>query len=301
MDKMTEKARVGLIGVGLMGHGIGKNILAKGYPLAVLAHRNRAPVEDLVRLGAREAATPRAMAESCDAVILCVTGSPQVEETVYGSNGILAGLRPGLVIADCTTAEPSSTRKIAAEIVARGGRFADTPMVRTPKEAEAGKLALMVGGEKPVIEELRPILSCFADTIVYAGPVGTAHALKLVNNFIALGTAAVVAEAIVTAAKSGVDMKALRDIVTSGGGNSVMFERLIKVPLEDDDTAAKFAISNARKDLRYYTAIAEQLPVAAFLAEAVHQTFVLAENLGYGSRYIARLIDALNSVNRPPK
>jgi 3-hydroxyisobutyrate dehydrogenase-like beta-hydroxyacid dehydrogenase len=298
---MTEKVRVGLIGVGLMGHGIGKNILAKGYPLAVLAHRNRAPVEDLVKLGAREAVTPRAMAESCDVVILCVTGSPQVEETVYGSNGILAGLKPGLVIADCTTAEPSSTRKIAAEIGARGGRFADTPMVRTPKEAEAGKLALMVGGEKSVIEELRPILSCFADTIVYAGPVGTAHALKLVNNFIALGTAAVVAEAIVTAEKSGVDMKALRDIVTSGGGNSVMFERLIKVPLDDDDTAAKFAISNARKDLRYYTAIAEQLPVAAFLAEAVHQTFVLAENLGYGSRYIARLIDALNSVNRPPK
>ena len=78
-------------------------------------------------------------------------------------------------------------------------------------------------------------------------------------------------------------MTALRDIVVSGGANSVMFERLIKVPLDDDDSAAKFAISNARKDLRYYTSIAEQLPVAAFLAEAVHQTYVLADNLGYGA------------------
>ena len=114
---MAEKTRVGLIGVGLMGHGIGKNILAKGYPLAVLAHRNRAPVEDLLGRGAREATTPRAMAGNSDVIILCVTGSPQVEEAVYGENGLLAGLRPGLTIADCTTAEPHSTRRIAA-----GGR-----------------------------------------------------------------------------------------------------------------------------------------------------------------------------------
>lgn len=298
---MAEKTRVGLIGVGLMGHGIGKNILARGYPLAVLAHRNRAPVEDLVGRGAREVATPRAMAESCEIIILCVTGSPQVEEAVYGENGILAGLKQGLTIADCTTAEPHSTRKIAADVASRGGRFADTPMVRTPKEAEEGKLALMVAGDKAVIEHLRPILSCFADTIVYAGDVGAAHALKLVNNFIALGTAAVVSEAIVTAAKAGVDMTALRDIVVSGGGNSVMFERLIRVPLDDDDSAAKFAIGNARKDLRYYTSIAEQLPVAAFVAEAVHQTYVLADNLGYGARYVPRLIDALASVNATGK
>ncbi len=298
---MAGKTRVGLIGVGLMGHGIGKNILARGYPLTVLAHRNRAPVEDLLGRGAREAATPRAMAEDSDVIILCVTGSPQVEEAVYGENGVLAGLRPGLTIADCTTAEPHSTRRIAAEVAARGGRFADTPMVRTPKEAEEGKLALMVGGEKAVIEELRPILSCFADTIVYAGEVGAAHALKLVNNFIALGTAAVVSEAIVTAARSGIDMTALRDIVMSGGARSVMFERLINVPLSNDDSSAKFAISNARKDLRYYTSIAEQLPVAAFVAEAVHQTYILADNLGYGARYVPRLIDALTSINAPGK
>jgi 3-hydroxyisobutyrate dehydrogenase-like beta-hydroxyacid dehydrogenase len=295
---MAEKRLVGLIGAGLMGHGIGKNILAGGYPLSVMAHRNRAPVDDLIGRGAKEVASPAAMAQASDVILLCVTGTPQVEETIYGEKGILAGLKPGLIVADCTTAEPYSTRKIAADIAARGGRFADTPMVRTPKEAEEGKLALMVAGDKAVIEELRPILSCFADTIVYAGEVGAAHALKLVNNFIAIGTAAVVAEAIVTAAKSGIDMKALRDIVVSGGARSVMFERLIKVPLDDDDSAAKFAIRNARKDLRYYTRIAEEVPVSAFLAEAVHQTFIMAENLGYGERYIARLIDALASVNR---
>jgi 3-hydroxyisobutyrate dehydrogenase-like beta-hydroxyacid dehydrogenase len=175
-------------------------------------------------------------------------------------------------------------------------------MTRTPKEAEAGKLGLMVGGDKAVLESIRPVLDCFADTIVYSGAVGAAHQLKLINNFLSISNAAIAAEAITVAAKAGVSMQALHDIVTSGGANSVMFERLIKVPLSDDDTAAKFAIKNARKDLRYYTNMTEQLPVASFLAEQVHQLLVLAENQGYGERYIPRMIDAmmaLNGVKKP--
>ncbi|HEY7764562.1 MAG TPA: NAD(P)-binding domain-containing protein, partial [Aestuariivirgaceae bacterium] len=128
---MTVK-RIGLIGAGLMGHGIGKNIVENGLALAVMAHRNRAPVEDLLRRGATEVATPREMAQGADLVILCVTGSPQVEETVYGEKGLLAGLRQGLVIADCTTAEPQSTLRIAADVAKKGGHFLDAPMTRTP-------------------------------------------------------------------------------------------------------------------------------------------------------------------------
>ena len=103
------KQRVGLIGAGLMGHGIGKNIVTKGYPLTVVAHRNRAPVEDLLAKGAKEAKTARQVTEASDVVILCVTGSPQVEEAVYGKDGVLEGVRSGTVIVDCSTAEPGST------------------------------------------------------------------------------------------------------------------------------------------------------------------------------------------------
>ena len=293
---MTIK-RVGLIGVGLMGHGIGKNILEKGYHLTVMAHRNRAPVDDLVARGAHERNNPLAIAKESDLVILCVTGSPQVEHIVHGEYGLINAMRPGLVIADCSTAEPDSTKKLAADVEAKGGHFVDTPMTRTPKEAEAGKLGLMTGGPEEVIARIRPVLDCFADTIVHAGPVGSAHQLKLINNFLSICHAAVAAEAITVAAKAGVDMQALKDIVMSGGAASVMFGRLINVPLADDDSHAKFAIRNARKDLRYYTNMTEQLPATSFLAETAHQITVMADNMGYGERFIPRLIDVLMQVN----
>jgi len=134
------------------------------------------------------------------------------------------------------------------------------------------------------------VLETFADLIVPTGSVGTAHQVKLLNNFLSLGHAAIAAEAITVAAKAGVNMEALRDVIMGGGAASVMFGRLINVPLHDDDSHAKFAIRNARKDLRYYTNMTEQMPVASFLAEQVHQTFVLADSLGYGEKYVPRLI-----------
>jgi len=293
---MTIK-RVGLIGAGLMGHGIGKNVLAKGYHLVVMAHRNRGPVDDLIARGASERASPRAIAEETDMVILCVTGTPQIEALIYGESGLLGAVRPGLVIADCSTAEPASTVKIAADVESKGGHFVDTPMTRTPKEAQSGTLGLMVGGPADVLARIRPVLDCFADTIVHAGAVGAAHRLKLINNFLAICHAAAAAEAITVAAKAGVDMRALRDIVMAGGAASTMFSRLINVPLHDDDSHAQFAIRNARKDLRYYTNMTEQLPIASFLAETTHQITVMADNLGYGERFVPRLIDVLMKVN----
>jgi 3-hydroxyisobutyrate dehydrogenase-like beta-hydroxyacid dehydrogenase len=293
---MTKK-KIGLIGAGLMGHGIGKNIVTKGYALTVLAHRNRAPIDDLIAKGAKEGKTARAIAEASDVVFLCVTGSPQVEDTIFRKDGLLEGLRPGMIVADCSTAEPSSTAKVAEAIQAKGAHFVDTPLVRTPKEAEEGKLGLMTGGDEKVLKDIRPILDCFADTIIHAGPVGAGHTLKLINNFIAIGTAAVVAEGIAAGLKARVDMKALNDIVMAGGAKSVMFERIIKVPLADDDSAAKFAIDNARKDIRYYTNMTETMPLASPVAEAVHQTLVLAAAQGYGPKYVPRLVNLVCQLN----
>ncbi len=293
---MTIKT-VGLIGVGLMGHGIGKNILEKGFALNVMAHKNREPVDDLVKRGARELKTPADIAKDSDLVILCVTGTPQVEESVYGANGLASAARNGMIIADCSTAVPDSTKRISADLAAKGVHFVDTPMTRTPKEAEAGKLGLMVGGPIDVIDSIRPVLNCFADLIVHTGAVGTAHQVKLINNFLSMGHAAMAAEAITVAAKAGIDMTALRDVIMGGGAASVMFGRLINVPLHDDDSHAKFAIRNGRKDLRYYTNMTENMPVTSFLGETVHQTFVLADNMGYGEKYVPRLIDVLGKLN----
>lgn len=238
----ANRTRVGLIGPGLMGHGIGKNIVEKGFPLKVLGHRNREPVEDLLGRGAKEAGSPRDIAETCDAAIICVTGSPQVEAVVYGEQGLLEGMGPGFTVLDCTTADPTSTRRVAEAVSGRGGHYLDTPMVRTPIEAEQGRLNLMIGGDREVLERMRPMLETFTDELVPTGPVGSAHTLKLVHNYLALGAGALICEGISTAMKAGVDMAAMNAIVGGGGANSVMFQRLMKHVLENDDTGTKFTL-----------------------------------------------------------
>lgn len=117
---MTARKRVGFIGVGLMGHGMAKNIVEKGHVLTVLGHRNRQPVEDLLSRGAAEARTPAEVARRSDLVFLCVTGSPQVEDIVFRKDGLLDGIAAGTIIADSSTAEPTSTMKVAAAVAERG-------------------------------------------------------------------------------------------------------------------------------------------------------------------------------------
>jgi 3-hydroxyisobutyrate dehydrogenase-like beta-hydroxyacid dehydrogenase len=280
-----------------MGHGMAKNIVEKGYPLTVLGHRNRQPIDDLIGRGAREAKSPQELAQQSDIVIICVTGSPQVEELVFKKDGLLAGLRPGMIVADATTAEPTSTMKVAAAVIEAGARFADIPLIRTPREAEAGTLGVMVGSDAALLAELKPVLETFANAIFHAGPLGAGHKLKLINNYIALAAAAAAAEGIATAKKAGVDLKALSEIVMSGGANSVMFQRLSKYFLDGDDTHAIFALANCAKDLRYYTHMAEATPVVGFIAEAVHQTFQMANTRGFGDKYLPHIIDAIEEAN----
>src|SRR3954451_24939264 len=145
--RMARKPRIGFVGLGLMGHGIAKNILEKGHSLTVVAHRNRKPLEDLTSRGAIEGANAAEMAQQSDLIFLCVTGSPEVEDVLRRRHGVLEGLNPGAIVADCSTAEPTSTVRMAALTEARGGRFVDTPLVRTPKEAEEGRLVVITGGD----------------------------------------------------------------------------------------------------------------------------------------------------------
>ena len=189
-DTPNAKPRIGFIGVGLMGHGMAKNIVAKGYPLVVMGHRKREPVEHLVSLGAQEAKSARDVAAACDIVHLCVTGSPQVEALMRGADGLLAGAHPGLIVIDCSTSNPVSTLALAAEAQAAGVTFVDAPLSRTPKEAEAGTLDTMVGADAQSFARIEPVLRCWAGNVVHLGPVGLGHKMKLVNNFVAIDSPA---------------------------------------------------------------------------------------------------------------
>ncbi len=144
---MSDKRKVGFLGVGLMGHGMAKNIVEKGYPLMVMAHKNKKPVKDLVKRGAVEAKSPKAMAEACDVIFICVTASAQVEDLVRRADGIKAGAHKGLIVVDCSTSDPNSTLALAEELKPLGVRLIDAPLGRTPREAQEGRLNTFVGAD----------------------------------------------------------------------------------------------------------------------------------------------------------
>ena len=280
-----------------MGHGMAKHLVIKGFSTTVLGHRNRAPVEDPVARGAAERRNPADIAASSDIVLLCVTGSPQVEEVVYGSSGLLSGARQGLIVVDCSTSEPVSTAKIHADFVAKSVPFVDAPLARTPKEAEEGRLNVMVGAEPHVFAEIEPVLRAFAENIFHVGGPGTGHTVKLINNFFAMGQAALIAEALVAAAKAGLDIETLFKIVSVGAPNSGIFQMLVSSVLSGTYDGLQFGLDLARKDVRYYTHLTETLGVPSMLGAAVHEIFVQASALGYGAEMVASLVKAQEQIS----
>jgi len=285
--------RIGFIGIGMMGHGMAKNLLAKGYPLTFKVNRNRANIEDLLAGGAKEAQSNAECAREADIVFVCVTGSPQVEQVVFGADGLLEAARPGLRVVDTSTAEPASGARVREAFAARGVKFIDAPLARTPKEAEEGRLNTMVGAEPEDFAALKPVLAAFCENIFHVGPPGHGHVLKLVNNMMAMSFAACIAEAFAVAAKSGLDLNRLYEVVSVGGVNCGIFQMMATRMLEEGQLdGMKFGIANGQKDLRYYTHLAETLPVPAFMGEAAHQNFVQAVNLGFGDKLIASLFEA---------
>ena len=292
-----DKPRIGFIGVGLMGHGIAKNLVTKGYPLTFLVHRDRSRIADLVAAGAKEAKSPAEIAKASDIVILCVTGSPQVEDNVFRADGLLSAARQGLTVIDTSTAEPGSTAKCREAFAAKGATFVDAPLARTPKEAEEGRLNTMVGADEATFVRLRPVFAAYCENIFHVGPPGAGHTLKLVNNFMALTIVASIGEAFAVAAKAGVKLDKLFDVVSQGALNSPIFQMMGGGAVAGDLTRMKFSIVNAAKDLRYYTHLAESLPIASFVGEAVHQSFEQAVALGFGDKLVPSMIEAQEKLN----
>ena len=291
-----DKERVGFVGVGLMGHGMARNILGKGWPLSVLGHRRRDAVEDLVAHGAREVRTARELAQNSDVVVLCVTGSRQVEAVVEGPDGLLAAGVP-LAVVDCSTSEPASTMRLAAALAPHGIALVDAPLSRTPKDAWAGTLDVMVGGEDTAIARVRPIIDCFAGRVVPTGPVGTGHTMKLLNNFVSLGYAALYAEALMLGAKAGLTPQVFDAVIRGGRMHCPFYDTFFRYVLERDRDAHKFTLSNALKDLTYLAGFAQAAEVANPVGAAVRNSFAAAVAGGRGSDYVPMLSDIVAEAN----
>jgi 3-hydroxyisobutyrate dehydrogenase-like beta-hydroxyacid dehydrogenase len=275
-----------------------RNLMKKGFAVTLMAHKNRKPVEDLVGLGAKEAKTPKDVAAESDVVILCVTGAPQVEEVVYGANGLLAAFRPGMVLIDCSTGEPATCERVAKDLEGKKASYVDAPLARSPAEAEAGKLNTMVGADEKVFGDIRPILESFCENIFYMGGVGAGSRTKLIYNLITMGHAALIAEALCACAATGVDLARFAKVVGAGGANSGIFQLIAPKIIEQNDfSGLKFSLANAAKDLRYYNRMISEVPLFAHMGPAVHNALVQAINTGFSDGLVGEMVAAHCKVN----
>ncbi|MBX3581432.1 MAG: NAD(P)-dependent oxidoreductase [Rhizobiaceae bacterium] len=288
--------RIGFVGLGMMGHGMAKNIVEKGHPLTIIANRNREPVEDLKKRGATEVPTLHELAAASDIIVLCVTGSPQVESILTGQGGIASsGVK--LIVVDCSTSDPSSTVKLAETLAPLGITLVDAPLSRTPKDAEAGKLDVMAGGDDAVFERIRPVLEKFAGRIVRTGPVGSGHTMKLLNNFVSLGYAALYSEALMLGAKAGLTPQVFDSVIRGGRMDCGFYQTFFKYVLERDRDAHRFTISNALKDLTYLSGYANAAQTANPMGAAVRNSFALAAGAGRADDFVPMLSDVVADLN----
>ncbi|MDD2860520.1 MAG: NAD(P)-dependent oxidoreductase [Acidiphilium sp.] len=295
------KEKIGFIGVGFMGHGMAKNIIEAGYPLTIMGHRNRVPVEELIGRGATEAKTPKALAEASDIVFLCVTGSDQVVAVTQGEDG-LAAAGKALIIVDCSTSDPSVTTKLAASLAAQNITLLDAPLGRTPKDAWEGTLDVMIGGDADDIARVRPIIETFSQRMIHTGPTGTGHTMKLLNNFLSLGYGALYAEALMLGEKSGLSAETFHSVITGGRMDCGFYQTYMNYVVGRDRNAHKFTLSNALKDTSYLNAFAQAQGAANPIAAAVRNSYALAIGTGHGDDFVPMLSDIIAELNGlPPK
>jgi 3-hydroxyisobutyrate dehydrogenase-like beta-hydroxyacid dehydrogenase len=296
---MTDE-RIGFAGVGLMGHGMAKNLLAKGYAVTVIANRNRGPVDDLVSLGATEVATLEELAQAASVIHLCLPGSPQVEAVV---GALMPAMTPGSVIVDCSTSDPASTEALAARLEAGGFHMADAPLGGTPVQAEAGELATMVGASAQTYARLTPVISAWAKAMVHLGPCGAGHKMKLLNNFLSLGYAALYSEALALSEKVGISTQQFDSVIRGSRMDCGFYQTFMGYAVQGNREAHKFTLTNAFKDLRYLESMANGAGVANPVGNAVKNSFAMAHATGGAGPedYVPHLVDFVarrNGIDR---
>ena len=291
-----SKEKIGFIGVGLMGHGMAKNIVEKGFALSVLGHRNRAPVDDLVARGASEASQhPRACRSERHHRDLRhrQPGGRSDRQRPRRAGG--AGKK--LMIVDCSTSDPSSTIRLAAALKDKGITLIDAPLSRTPKDAEEGTLDVMVGGAAEDVARARPVIDCFAGRVVHTGPTGSGHTMKLLNNFVSLGYAALYSEALALGAKAGLTPQVFDAVIRGGRMDCPFYQTFAQYVVGRDPNAHRFAIRNALKDLTYLAGFANASGMANPVSGAVRNSYALAVSAGQGERYVPMLSDFIAELN----
>src|SRR5688572_15265908 len=280
--------RIGFIGVGLMGQGMVVNLMKAGHELTVLAHRNRAPIDEVVSRGAQEARDLGELARGAAIILICVSTAEAVERLV---GSLSAHLEEGQIVIDATTSTPQVSRRLAAELARRNIRFADAPMTGGPEQVVAGEAGALVGADDATFQIIEPVLRSYCGRVAHFGPVGAGHTAKLISNYLACGMVMLIADSYGAARRANIDWKKLYEVQLQGSTNSRALKKMIGPALDGNFDGYRFSIANAAKDMRYYCDLAKTLGELTPLAQAAGRMLQAAAESGDGEQNVSRLLE----------
>lgn len=298
--------RLGFVGLGAMGFPMTRHLLAAGNSVTV-ASRSRGPIDAAVGLGAIDGGTPEKVAEAAEVVFVCVPSSPEVEAVV---ERMLPALGKGKVVVDCSTIDPDVERRLHERVAGTGAGYLEAPLSGGTAGAEQGVLTLMVGGDRAVLEKVRPAMVPFADRIVHVGGPGTGQVVKLCNNLVYAAQMVATSEAVAVAVKAGVDPATLHEVLVHATGDCVAVRTRLPVAGVVPDSQASngwrpgFMTDLMAKDLDLALAFAARTGVPLSMTAGARQALTAASTAGYGREdfsAVAKVILHLAGVGGAPQ
>jgi 3-hydroxyisobutyrate dehydrogenase len=290
---MSETPHIGFIGLGVMGSRMAKTLARAGYALDVF-DVDPAKTRAVSAAGPAAAASPRAVAETSDVVFSSLPWPATVREVYLGAGGVLEGARPGTILVDTSTVDPETTRAVHAAAGPRGVRYLDAPVSGGYREAEAGTLVIIVGGDRDTFDRARPVLEVLGSSVHHAGPSGAGNIVKLVNNVMSMGNMLVAAEVFVLGVKAGMDPKTLFEILRGSAGRSYHFEKRLPNILARNFEPG-FTVDLARKDLGLAVDMARSHDVPVPATSLLHQLYNASSALGDGKNDFAAIVKLFES------
>jgi len=287
--------RIGFLGLGIMGSRMAANVSRAGYELTVWTHTPGKAERWAAEHDATARATPAEVAAASDVVVSMVVDGEQVTSILLGDGGAIEAARPGVLCVDMSTIAPSDTRSIGAALAQRGVRMLDAPVTGSSPRAEAATLTIMAGGEAEDFARARPLLETMGEVIVHVGELGQGEMLKLINNALGAANAAALAEALLLARATGVDLDAFVRVVSAGSGASAQLE-LKAGPMREHDYTTLFKTGHMLKDVRL--CLEEAQTAGMPFPSAAHARDLLAATMGrgYGERDYAAIVEAVEGL-----
>jgi 3-hydroxyisobutyrate dehydrogenase len=287
--------RVGFLGLGIMGSRMAANVAHAGYPLSVWTHTPGKAQRWASEHGASAFATPAEVAAHSDVVVSMVVDGEQVASVLLGEHGAVEAAHPGLLCVDMSTIGPPDTRRIGAALAARDVQMLDAPVTGSSPRAEEGSLTIMVGGDTDAYERVRPLLGTMGRLIVHVGQLGQGEMLKLINNAVGAANAATVAEALLLAHATGIDLDAFTQVLASGSGGSTQLQ-LKSTPMRQHDYTPLFKADHMLKDVRLCLEEAQTAGVPFPGAGHARDLLTATIGRGHGQEDYAALIEAAEGL-----